>query len=105
MCKTMFGFDLCSPNSGMTATGRKCHGTCHEDPQDDQGHYKCFVDSARTVLEHSRARCAPGDATTGTEPRCAMSSLGNGMRTSGKQNWSLAWRHAALMGAAAGPLS
>ena len=53
--RTMFGFDLCSPNSGMTATGRRCHGTCHEDPQDDQGHYKCFVDSARTILEH----CSP----------------------------------------------
>ncbi len=51
----MFGFDLCSPNSGMTATGRKCHGTCHEDPQDNQAHYKCFVDSARTTLEH----CSP----------------------------------------------
>ena len=51
----MFGYDLCSPNSGMTATGRKCHGTCHEDLQDDQAHYKCFVDSARTTLEH----CSP----------------------------------------------
>jgi len=66
MCKTMFGFDLCSPNSGMTATGRKCHGTCHEDPQDDQGHYKCFVDSARTVLEHCSPMASdlPGDTVT-----------------------------------------
>jgi len=51
MCRTMFGLDLCSPNSGLTTSGSKCFGTCRV----DQGQYKCFVDSARTTLEN----CSP----------------------------------------------
>ena len=53
----MFGFDLCSANSGMSTTGRNCIGACHE----DQDEYKCFVDNARTTMEH----CSP-DLPIGT---------------------------------------
>jgi len=54
-CRTMFGYDLCSPSRDMSSSGRRCHGSCEEDPQDDQQHYKCFVNDMRTEMEHCGA--------------------------------------------------
>jgi len=54
-CKTLFGYDWCSPQSGVTVKSEKCHGTCTEDSQDEKGHYKCYVDDMRTNKDH----CSP----------------------------------------------
>jgi len=51
-CKTMLGPDFCSPTSGMSSKGTQCKGTCKEDDQDETGHYKCYVDTDRTKMEH-----------------------------------------------------
>ena len=53
----MFGYDLCSPSRDLSARARKCQGSCHEDPQDENEmhHYKCFVDEMRTTKEHCGA--------------------------------------------------
>jgi len=54
-CKTLSGYDWCSPQSGVTVKSRKCHGTCTEDSQDEKGHYKCYVDDFRANKDH----CSP----------------------------------------------
>jgi len=55
-CRTMFGVDYCSPSEDKSYSGRMCVGSCKEDShEDEEGHYKCYVDQMRSEKEH----CGP----------------------------------------------
>ena len=46
---------MCSPQRGVTVKSTPCYGSCTEDPSDEKGHYKCYIDQNRNRMEH----CGP----------------------------------------------
>jgi len=50
-CKTLFGYDRCSPQGDRSASGKTCFSPCQPDYSSDHQHYQCYTDEAKEQLE------------------------------------------------------
>jgi len=50
-CKTLFGYDRCSPQGDRSASGKTCFSPCQPSYESDHHHYQCYTDEMKEQLE------------------------------------------------------
>merc|ERR1711936_94741 len=50
-CKTLYGYDRCSPQGDRSASGKACHGACQPNYDTNHHHYQCHVDEDKEDRE------------------------------------------------------
>jgi len=46
-CRTLFGYDRCSPSGDSSSLGNKCLDKCMDDPEGETHHYQCKTEQGR----------------------------------------------------------
>lgn len=50
-CKTLFGYDRCSPQEDRSASGKTCFSPCQPNYESEHHHYQCFTDETKEQQE------------------------------------------------------